>query len=82
MSKDEYGGYSINCKICNRPFTVSPPGSEFIRILEKNCDRGDSIPIKNTCPSCDSENTIIWDMDHNLPFNRDESSDLNLAGQR
>jgi hypothetical protein len=82
MSKDTDGGFNVICKSCNRPFTVSPPGSEFVRILQENCERGDSIPIKNTCPSCDHQNTIIWDMDHSLPFNRDESSDLNLAGHR
>jgi hypothetical protein len=80
MSKDQFGGFAIKCQRCNSPFTVYSPGKDYIKILETACPRGDSMITNNFCPSCQFQNKTIWDMDHNLPFNRDQNSDLGIAG--
>ena len=81
MSKDQHDGFIITCKSCNRPFTVYPPGSEYIGIIQQDCPRGDSMTKERNCPRCEQSNTIIWDRDHKLPFTRDtHSSDLKLSG--
>jgi C4-type Zn-finger protein len=80
MSKNEHGNFHITCKSCDRLFTVSPPSSEYTQILQKDCERGDSMRKERNCPACEQENIVIWDRDHNLPFNRDVSSDLKLSG--
>lgn len=40
MGKDIADGFYITCKRCNRPFAVYPPSSEYITILQKDCERG------------------------------------------
>jgi hypothetical protein len=74
MTKDSYGGFNVTCKTCDSPFIV------YTRLLENDCDRGDSIRRKRDCPLCGQLIVIVWDRDHNLPFNRDASSDLKLSG--
>lgn len=64
MSKDADGNFTVRCTVCKTPFKVYPPGLEYVRIIQQPCTRGDSIATDRTCPACDTQNTIIWDIEH------------------
>jgi hypothetical protein len=82
LSRDEYGIFHVNCKHCGHAFEIGCPDEKvYVRILDKPCPRRDSIELNNYCPSCEKPNTIIWDMNHELPFKRDKNDDLKFAGQ-
>jgi C4-type Zn-finger protein len=50
-----------------------------MNILHKDCERGDSVRKEHNCPLCEQANIVIWDRNHNLPFNIDASSDLKMS---
>jgi hypothetical protein len=75
------GVFPTNCVVCNRSFSVPSIGEEYVEILQQQCEFGDSIPVERRCPWCDKINTIIYHRSHYLPFMRDHSTDVDLAGQ-
>jgi hypothetical protein len=64
MSRDADGNFRVKCTLCERTFKVYPPSLEYVKIIPMPCPRGDSIVVVRNCLTCDTQNTIIWDLEH------------------